>query len=116
MTRLVHVEITASDVPATAAFYAQVLEVGSEPSPFAPDYVMLGGPAGPIGAVMDRSYRSQAIIAWFSVDDLDAALKRVTSGGGRQAGDINTIPGQGRLVYASDPNGTIFGLKQPEPA
>jgi predicted enzyme related to lactoylglutathione lyase len=112
MTRLVHFEITSTDVDATADFYAGILAVGSEPSPFAPNYILLTGENGPIGAVMGKADQVQAVIIWFTVDDLDAVLKKVAKAGGRQMGKINTIPGQGRLAYASDPNGTIFGLKQ----
>lgn len=114
MTRLIHVEITADDVPATAAFYASALGLESAPSPFAPNYTLLTGPEGPVGAIMQRAANGQATIAWFTVDDLDAALDSVRQNGGRQQGDITTIPGQGRVAYAADPNGTIFGLRQPE--
>jgi predicted enzyme related to lactoylglutathione lyase len=114
MAKLVHVEITAADVPATADFYALVLGATSDPSPYAPNYTMLTSPQGPVGAVMDNSYKAQATIAWFEVDDLDAALERAKRAGGRQVGDVNDIPGQGRLAYVGDLNGTLFGLRQPE--
>lgn len=116
MTSLVHFEITATDPVATAGFYAQVLGMTSAPSPFVPNYLLLTGADGPMGAVMDNSYKDQKTIIWFGVTDLDATLAAIIRSGGAQAGDINSIPGQGRLVYASDPNGTIFGLKQAEAA
>jgi len=114
MARIVHFEITSADVGGTADFYARVLDWPAEPSPFVPDYTVLTGPDGTSGAVMSDRYQAQAVIAWFEVADIAAALAAVVAAGGAQAGDINRIPGQGRVVYATDPGGTVFGLKQPE--
>ena len=114
MTTFVHFEITAADVEAIAGFYAEALGLVATPSPFLPGYALLGNAAGPLGAVMDRKFQSQSTIVWFGVEDIEASLAAIVAAGGRQAGDINAIPGQGRLAYASDPNGTIFGLKQAE--
>lgn len=113
MPQIIHFEITSGDVDATARFYGQVFGWTAEPSPFMAGYtLLLGGPA--TGAVMSDSYRDQKVILWHQVDDIDAALKAVTDAGGTQAGEINTIPGQGRLAYAADIGGTIFGLRQPD--
>lgn len=114
MAKLVHFELTSAEVGQASDFYATVLGWSARPSPFAPDYVLLENPDGVTGAVMSNRYQSQAVILWFEVPDLDAGLASVAAAGGRQAGEINTIPGQGRMVYASDIDGTIFGLKQPE--
>ncbi|MBJ3783918.1 VOC family protein [Devosia sediminis] len=114
MTTLVHVEITAANAAETASFYADVLAVESNTSPFIANYLILTGTNGPVGAVMGNSYQSQATIAWFAVDDIEAALERALAGGGKTFGQISTIPGQGKLSYVSDPNGTVFGLRQPE--
>ncbi len=114
MTGIVHFEITADDVNAASAFYVQALGLSSSPSPFLPGYIILSEQAQAVGAVMDRKYQSQPVIIWFAVDDLDAALSRIEDAGGKQVGDINTIPGEGKVVYASAPNDTIFGLKQIE--
>lgn len=112
MSRLVHFEITGTEPEKLAKFYAKALSVRSEPSAFVQGYHMLVGD-GPLGAVMDRAHKSQAAIAWFEVDDLDAAVARVTAGGGAVAGERNTIPGEGMVQYVADPEGTVFGLKQP---
>ena len=112
MARLVHFEITGKDPGKLAQFYTQALDVRSEPSPFIEGYHMLVG-AEPLGAIMDRSYKDQVAIVWFEVEDIDAAIARVVAGGGAVAGDKNTIPGEGLVQYVADPEGTIFGLKQP---
>jgi len=114
MAKLVHLEITADTVGPIAEFYAKILGWPGEPSPFVPDYTVLDGPDGTSGAVMSNRYQAQAVIPWFEVPDIEAALAEVTAAGGAQAGEINTIPGQGRVVYATDPGGTVFGFKQPE--
>ncbi len=114
MTKLVHFELTSADAEMTAKFYSDILGWTAEPSPFVPDYQLLTGENGATGAVMSDRYQSQPAILWFEVPDIDLALTAIAGNGGKQAGEINTIPGQGRLVYASDPNGTLFGLKQPQ--
>lgn len=114
MTGIVHFEITADDVNAASAFYVQALGLSSSPSPFLPGYIILSEQAQAVGAVMDRKYQSQRVIIWFAVDNLDTALSRIQHAGGKQVGDINTIPGEGKVVYASAPDGSVFGLKQAE--
>ncbi|WP_196260566.1 VOC family protein [Pelagibacterium limicola] len=114
MTKLVHFELTASDAEMTARFYSDILGWTAGPSPHVPNYMLLSGNDGATGAVMSDRYQSQPAILWFEVADIDFVLSSIAKNGGKQQGDINTIPGQGRVVYASDPNGTIFGLKQPK--
>lgn len=112
MPKIVHFEMTSGDVDATARFYARVFGWTAEPSPFMPDYTLLGG--GPVtGAVMSDTYKDQKVIVWYEVDDIELALQTIVAAGGTQAGEINAIPTEGRLVYAADPGGTILGLKQP---
>lgn len=114
MAKLVHLEITADDVSATSRFYAHALGVEATPSPFIPDYMLLIGETGQLGAVMDRAYQQQPVIPWFEIENLDARLAAVMDAGGRPVGKINTIPGKGRLTYVADSNGTIFGLMEPQ--
>lgn len=113
MAKLVHFELTSTDPGATAAFYARVLGWKAAPSPFVPDYQLLTAPHGVSGAAMSSRYQPQPAILWFEVEDIEACLATVTAAGGKQAGNINTIPGEGMVVYVSDPNDTVFGLKQP---
>lgn len=114
MAKLVHFELTSSDSARTAAFYSSILGWEAAPSPFVPDYQLLSGPEGNKGAVMSDRYQAQPAILWFEIENLEATLAAVIDAGGSQAGTISTIPGEGRVVYATDPNGTVFGLKQPE--
>lgn len=114
MTRLVHFEITGDDSARLARFYADQFGFSASPSPFAPDYHLLDGASNGIsGAVMARRYHRQPAILWFAVDDLDTALRAIAEAGGKGIGERNTIPGQGHVQYAADPEGNVFGLKQP---
>lgn len=117
MARLVHFEITGGDSAGLARFYAEQFGFVASPSPFAPDYHLLAAEDGGVsGAVMARRYRAQPAILWFEVDDLDARLAAIVAAGGAAAGERATIPGQGHVQYATDPEGNTFGLKQPLPA
>lgn len=115
MGTFVHVELTAEDPGAAARFYADVFGWPVQESPFAPDYHLLGTGEGPGagGAVMSREHQAQPTIGWIEVEDIDAARSRVVAGGGAAAGPVHEIPGQGRLCYVTDPQGTVLGLKEP---
>ncbi|MFC6079766.1 VOC family protein [Sphaerisporangium aureirubrum] len=115
MGRIIHFEITAADVDRAAKFYTEAFGWEPRDSPFAGGYkVAATGPgAGVDGAIMTREYQSQATIAWLEVDDIDAAMDAVRRAGGRVAGERNTIPGQGHVVYVEDTEGNLLGLKQP---
>ncbi|MDX6281759.1 MAG: uncharacterized protein QOH03_2830, partial [Kribbellaceae bacterium] len=96
-----------------AAFYAEAFGWKTEPSPFVDEYLVAttGTGEGIDGAIMARAYHDQATIAWLQVDDLDATLTAVREAGGSVAGDVQEIPGQGRVVYVRDPDGTLVGLR-----
>jgi predicted enzyme related to lactoylglutathione lyase len=113
--RIIHVELTATDTARVAAFYAEAFGWQTESSPFVEEYLVAttGSGEGIDGAIMARTYQEQTTIAWLEVDDLDATLTAVREAGGSVAGDVQEIPGQGRVVYVRDPEGTLVGLKGP---
>ncbi|WP_024288781.1 VOC family protein [Cellulomonas sp. KRMCY2] len=114
MGTIVHVEITAEDPAASARFYAHAFGWATVESPFAPGYHLAktGPGQGIDAALMSRSWQAQPAIAWIQVDDLDAARSRVVAAGGGLAGDVDEIPGQGRVCYVTDPEGTVLGIKE----
>ena len=116
MGRIIHLEITADDVDRATDFYANAFGWRLDSSPFVDGYVMAGTGEGQgiDAAIMRREYQSQPAIAWLDVDDIEAALVSVRSAGGEAAGDIQTIPGQGRVGYVRDTEGNLLGLRQPE--
>lgn len=75
-----------------------------------------GGPA--VGGMSDAARRPEIHTHWlfhFAVADLDAALERVRSGGGRAAGEPMLTPGGARVAACEDPQGAAFALHQPAP-
>ncbi len=115
MGRIVHFEITAAAPDDATRFYREAFGWTGEASPFVPGYHLVATGDGPgiDGAVMSSDYQAQPVILWLEVDDLDASVAAVEAAGGRRAGDVNEIPGQGRVVYVADPTGTLLGLRQP---
>jgi predicted enzyme related to lactoylglutathione lyase len=116
MSRLVHFELTGDDVSGLTQFYCRIFGWSGSPSPYVPDYdvIDLGGGGGAItGAVMARKYQRQPAILWFEVPDLDAVVAKVSAAGGRAVNRRNTIPGLADVIYVADPEGTVFGLRQP---
>jgi hypothetical protein len=114
MLKLAHFEITAADVDGVAAFYAKLTGWHAEPAGFIPDYTMLseGGADGMTGAVMSANYQKQPAILWFATDDIDASIRDVVAGGGKQVHDIQPLPDGRKTVYVTDPAGNLFGLTQ----
>jgi predicted enzyme related to lactoylglutathione lyase len=115
MGRVIHFELAADDVERAAGFYAAAFGWRSTESPFADGYRVAdtGAGAGIDGAIMTRSYQAQPAIVWVEVDDMEAVLDAVRAAGGSPVGEVNTIPGQGRVTYVRDTEGNLIGVKQP---
>ena len=62
---------------------------------------------------MSREFKSQPVIVWLEVDELDRTLALVEQAGGTVDGEPHEIPGQGLVAYVRDPDGTCLGLRQP---
>jgi predicted enzyme related to lactoylglutathione lyase len=112
--RIIHLELTADDLDLVSRFYIDAFGWRTEVSPYADGYLLAetGSGDGIDAAVMLRSYKTQPAIAWIQVDDLDAARAAVVKAGGAVEGEIQEIPGQGRLSYVRDPEGTLLGLRE----
>jgi predicted enzyme related to lactoylglutathione lyase len=102
-------------VQRAADFYAGVFGWKVEPSPFVEGYLMAatGEGDGIDGAIMRRAYRTQPTIVWIDVDDVDQAVAAALESGGTQVTDVNVIPDQARVVYITDSEGNVVGLRQP---
>ncbi|WP_088185468.1 VOC family protein [Sphingobium sp. Z007] len=51
-----------------------------------------------------------AWLFYFTVGDIDAAVERVTAGGGTVLNGPQEVPGGGWIIQASDPQGAMFAL------
>ncbi|GAA1587916.1 hypothetical protein GCM10009742_37740 [Kribbella karoonensis] len=114
MGRIIHVEIVAEDHDRAAEFYTKVFGWEVAPAPVPNGYLVArtGSGEGIDGAIMSNRYQSQPTIAWIEVDDLEATLAAVRSAGGTPVGEIQELPGVGRLSYVRDTEGVLIGLRQ----
>jgi uncharacterized protein len=117
MSRVVHFEVLSRRPKEAAAFYEKAL--GWKPLAWGgpPAYWLLStGPRaapGIDGAVMQRHF-PQAVINTVWVPSLAHATHRIEGAGGKRVHGPSEIPGVGLHAYFSDPEGTLFGVLQPE--
>jgi uncharacterized protein len=106
-----YVELNTPDLERTAGFLADVF--GWQPQPFAaPDYLVAphGDGAGvDTGLIRSRDGQPRTVPV-IRVDDLDAAMGRVTAAGGQVVVEPFTVEGVGRGCYFVDPAGLLIGL------
>ena len=97
-------ELPAADTQRAREFYARLF--GWEFEPFGDeDYHVTYQARGAVyGAPGEKG-----LLAYFGVDDIDAAITRVRELGG-EAGEKRVEPGVGDYAHCSDPNGNRFGL------
>lgn len=128
MNPVVHFEMPAEDRQRMARFYSDVFGwktemLGSEMG----DYVVVtttesdgSHPKNP-GAINGGFYPkkpdwpAQYPSVVIAVDDIRAAMKDVTKGGGKVLGDPMEIPGIGQYVSFFDTEGNRVSLLQPNP-
>lgn len=117
MSRIVHFEIPAENPEKVAAFYREVFgwEIAKWDGPV--DYWMVktgeNGTPGIDGGLFKPSDGMPGVtINTIDVDDLDAAVAKVTANGGSVAVPRMAIPGVGYMAYCKDVEGNLFGLMQ----
>lgn len=115
MGRVIHFEITADDVTRARKFYEVFgWDITDVKMPDVEYWVAITGTGGDgiNGAIMPRAYKTQPVINWIDVDDLDAMIEKVTAAGGKVIGKKDTVPGIGDTIYAIDTEGNMFGMIQ----
>src|SRR5262245_16811111 len=106
-----YVELNTPDLEVTAGFLRSVF--GWQPRPFAaPDYLVAphGNGAGVDTGLMTSRDGQPRAIPVIRVDDLEAAIGRLTAAQGRVVVEPFAIEGVGRGCYFLDPAGLLFGL------
>jgi len=118
MSKIVHFELPADDLPRAAAFYQKVL--GWETSAWgdAPYWLVRAGDEAELGADgallgLDSLHQGPVLIA--AVESIDDALNRVRDAGGSVVQDKPPVPGVGWSAYFIDPEGNTVGLFQNDP-
>ena len=117
MPKIVHFEIPADDPQRAGAFYRDAL--GWEVSRWGdePYWLVRAGDddePGANGALVARGDLHRAPVLIAGVADIDDALRRVESCGGRVAQGKLPVPGMGWSAYVVDPEGNTIGLFQPD--
>jgi predicted enzyme related to lactoylglutathione lyase len=119
MGRVVHFEITADDTARAKKFYEvfgwKIADAGMEGMEY---FVAKTGDEkdmGIDGAIMSRDYRSQPVIPWISVENLDEMTEKAVAAGAKVIGERQSIPGIGETIYINDTEGNTVGLIQALP-
>lgn len=118
MSKVIHFEIPVDDGERASAFYRGAF--GWEINGYAgmPYWLATAGPAdepGADGALIQRGDIHVTPVLILGVDDVDAALARVTEHGGRVVQGRMAVPGVGWSAYVVDPEGNTVGVFQPDP-
>jgi len=99
-----YIELGVRDAKAAASFYGQLFGwVPAGPGQVDTDTLSIGIHGGDDEAHFE---------VFFAVDDLDAAMRRLTELRGRLVSEVNESPGFGRWVECADDQGVRFGLRQ----
>ena len=114
------VDLATDDPDASRAFYRSLLgwdyEIGG---PETGGYTMCrlrGLRVAGIWQMMPEMTAEGVPPAWvtyFSTNDIDGSVKRITDSGGSLLNGPMDIMEQGRMAIASDPTGAVFGLWEP---
>ncbi len=128
MNPVVHFEIPAEDKNRMADFYTKAFDWKIQMlGPDMNDYVLVtttepgedGRPKNP-GAINGGFYKKSADMpaqypsVVIAVDDIKAAMKKVTEAGGKVLGEAMEIPGYGLYVSFFDTEGNRVSMMQPK--
>jgi predicted enzyme related to lactoylglutathione lyase len=115
MGRIIHVELTSDDLQGSADFFSHAFGWQLAPSEFVEDYLSAdtGAGGGIDGALMTVPHQKQPVIVWIEVEDIHETMRDVVKAGGRADDEVHELHGEGLVTYITDPNGLVFGVKQP---
>ena len=118
MARVTHFEISAENIQSAVEFYSNVFDWQIEKWDGPVDYWLIktgeDSEPGIDGALMEKSEGFPPVVNTIEVDDLNHSIQKVLLNGGKQNGEINSIPNVGLFVYCSDREGNLFGMMQSE--
>ena len=114
MGKVQHFELPADDVGRAQAFYAEVF--GWTYEDYGPDMAMVDpagaeGETGVIGGdIFTREPEATVPTVVISVVSIEDTFAQIEAAGGTRAGDIQTLPEQGRFAYFIDTEGNRIGV------
>lgn len=108
-------ELMTTDREAALAFYGEHFGYekvgGMDMGPELGEYSFIAHSGETIGAVMNANAESPKIWQfYFRVNDADAAVEKITSGGGQILFGPMDVPTGERVLVGLDPQGAVFGL------
>ena len=110
-------DLMTSDVEAAKAFYADV--VGWTFSAQMPDYIVTEAGGKGMGGIMPKPEHLKAVPPFWSgyihVADVDAAVAKIKSLGGKIHREPWDVPDVARMAVAADPTGAMFNIMTPIP-
>ena len=119
MPRVIHFEISADDPEKAAKFYTDVFgwEITKWDGP-QPYWLVKTGPDGTPGINGGIFVRKGPVghVNTIDVPSVDDFVAKITAHGGQCVLPKMAIPGVGWLAYCKDPEQSIFGIMQPDPA
>ncbi len=120
--RFVWYDLLTTDLDAAKAFYGEVVGFDQVPSGLpGPRYDLLSAGGVNVGGALQLTAEMTGMGAkpgWLGhigVDDIDAALAKLTALGGAVYRGKTEIPGIGHFAVVADPQGASFHLFQPGP-
>lgn len=123
--RVVHFEIPFDDGDRARSFYGSVFGWSIMPMPEMDYTIVSTGPTSeegmPLepgyigGGMMQRTDRSQGPVITVDVEDIDAALVKIESLGGKTVTPRQEVGDMGFAAYFNDPDGNLMGLWQNAP-
>jgi predicted enzyme related to lactoylglutathione lyase len=116
MPRPIHFEIPVDNPDRAIQFWGDVF--GWQFSRWGDmDYWLITtGKEGPgiDGGMLPRRDPAQPVVNTLDVENLDAAVEKVTAAGGQIVLPKMAVPTVGWLAYFKDPDGNLFGMLQPD--
>ncbi|CAN5267832.1 VOC family protein [soil metagenome] len=109
MARISYLELPVGDVAGAKAFYSAVFDWAF--TDFGPDYASTMSGDSDLGLNGDASQATAQLLPVIAVEDLEAALARVTAAGGTITLPIFAFPG-GRRFHFRDPAGHELAAMQ----
>jgi predicted enzyme related to lactoylglutathione lyase len=116
MPRPIHFDLAARDPTRAIAFYKAAFgwTVERWAGPFEYYMITTGGPGEPgidggLAPTKDEGIETNLTLGVASLED---AMAKVTAAGGTIVGNIDTIPGVGRIVNCKDTEGNTFSLME----
>lgn len=108
------VDVSADDVAASAAFYCSLFGWDATEMPDAGGYTMLFQDGKSVAAVGVNQGGGPAVWStYIATADADETAAKITAAGGTLVVDVTDVMDAGRMAFATDPHGAMFGVWEP---